>query len=87
MANLYEVKYEKLDYKSLEGAEIDFLSEFYLKPYPRISTFIINEEHLDEVIEACKENGNESQVPQELVQFLRQKLREGEYGDLVLLTE
>lgn len=64
---------------------MDFLLEFYLKPYPRISTFIINEEHLDEVIEACKENNN--QVPQELVQFLRQKLREGEHGDLVLLTE
>ena len=85
MANLYEVKYEKLDYKSLGGAEMDFLSEFYLKSYPRICTFIINEEHLDEVIEACKENNN--QVPPELVQFLRQKIREGEHGDLVLVIE
>ena len=87
MAELYEVKYEKLDYRSLEGAEIDFLSEFYLKSYHRRGTFIIDEEHLYEVIEAYKENGNESQVPPELVQFLRQKLREGEHGDLVLLTE
>ncbi|MBA7574007.1 hypothetical protein ES708_15809 [subsurface metagenome] len=86
MADLYEVKYEKLDYRSLEGAEIDFLSEFYLKSYPRNGTFIIDEEHLDEVMEACKENGN-SQVPPELVQFLRQKIKEGEYGDLVLLIE
>ena len=85
MADLYEVKYEKLDYKSLEEAEIDFLSEFYLKSYHRNGTFIIDEEHLDEVIEACKESNN--QVPPELVQFLRQKIKEGEYGDLVLLIE
>ena len=85
MAELYEVKYEKLDYRSLEGAEIDFLSEFYLKSYHRNGTFLIDEEHLDELIEACKESN--IQVPPELVQFLRQKLREGEYGDLVLLIE
>ena len=85
MAELYEVKYEKLDYRSLEEAEIDFLSEFYLKSYHRNGTFIIDEEHLDELIEAYKESN--IQVPPELVQFLRRKLREGEYGDLVLLTE
>ena len=85
MTNLYEVKYEKLDYKSLGGEEMDFLSDFYLKSYHRNGTFIINEEHLDEVIEACKENNN--QVPPGLVQFLRQKIREGEHGDLVLLIE
>jgi len=85
MAELYEVKYEKLDYRSLEGAEIDFLSEFYLKSYHRRGIFIIDEEVLDELIEAYKESNN--QVPPELVQFLRRKLREGEYGDLVLLTE
>ena len=64
---------------------MDFLSEFYLKSYPRNGTFLIDEEHLDELIEACKESN--IQVPPGLVQFLRQKLREGEYGDLVLLTE
>jgi len=85
MADLYEVKYEKLDYKSLEGAESDFLSEFYLKSYHRRGTFIIDEELLDGLIEAYRKSN--SQVPQELVQFLRQKLKEGEYGDLVLLTE
>ena len=85
MPNLYEVKYEKLDYRALEEAEISFLSEFYLKSYPRNGTFLIEEEHLDEVIEACKESNN--QVPPGLVQFLRQKIREGEHGDLVLLIE
>lgn len=85
MANLYEVKYEKLDYRSLEGAEIDFLSEFYLKSYHQRGTFIIDEELLDGLTEAYKESN--TQIPQELVQFLRQKLKEGEHGDLVLLTE
>lgn len=78
---LYEVKYENLHYTgSLGEKEIDFLEGFRNED----GAFLIDEDLLNEEIEAYKEQGKEDELPQELIQFLRQKVRESEYGDLII---
>lgn len=78
---LYEVKYENLHYTgSLEEKELNFLEGFRTDD----GTFCLDEEGLDDEIEAYKEQGKESELNQELIEFLRQKIKEGEYGDLIL---
>ena len=66
---------------SLEEKEIDFLEGFRNQ---EDGTFLIEEDLLDEEIEAYKEQGKEGELPQQLIQFLRQKVKESEYGDLVI---
>ena len=79
---MYEVKYENLHYTgSLGEKELDFLEGFRNQ---EDGTFLIDEELLNEEIEAYKEQGKENKLPQELIQFLRQKVKESEYGDLVI---
>ena len=77
---LYEVKYENLRYRSLGEKELDFLEGFRNED----GTFLIDEDLLNEEIEGYKELGKEGELPQELIDFLRQKVRESEYGDLVI---
>ena len=78
---LYEAKYENLHYTgSLGEKELDFLEGFRNE----YGTFLIEEELLNEEIEAYKEQGKEGELPKELIQFLCQKVKESEYGDLVI---
>jgi len=79
---LYELKYENLRYTGLLGEkELDFLEDFRNQ---EDGTFYIDEELLDEEIEAYKENDKEGEIPQELTEFLRQKIKESEHGDLII---
>ena len=66
---LYKVEWTPLHYPNpLEDKELDFLEYFQSDD----GTYYIEEEMLDETIEAYNEQGKE--VPKELVSFLREQL-------------
>lgn len=80
--SLYEVEYKNLNYtRSLEEKELDFFEGFRNQ---EDGTFYIDEELLDEEIKAHKEDGKESEIPQDLTEFLRQKIKESEHRDLII---
>lgn len=79
--SLYEVEYKDLHYTgSLGEKELDFFEDFRNQD----GTFYIDEELLNGEIEAYKENGKEAELPTEIIDFLRQKIKESEHGDLII---
>jgi len=79
---LYKVEWTPLHYPgSLGDREIDFLEEFQNE---QDGTYYIDEDLLDQTILAWDECGKREEIPDELVQFLREKVREAEDGSISL---
>ena len=70
---MYKVEWQPLRYSgSLGDRELDFLEDFRSDD----GTYLIDEDMLAEQIEAYQEEGKEEELPQQLIQFLRERLKE-----------
>ena len=68
---IYKVEWKPLQYLgSLEDTELDFIEDFRSDD----GTYLIDEQLIDEQVEAYQEEGKE--LPQEFINFLREKLKE-----------
>ena len=80
--SLYKVEWTPLHYPgSLGDQDSDFLDDFQNE---QDETYYIDEDSLDKTVLAWDECGKREEIPDELVQFLREKVKEAEEGNISL---
>jgi len=79
---MYKVEFQPLRYSgSLEEREIDFLEALRRDD----GTYYIDEYEIAELVEAYKEKGELDKVPHDLVEFLRERLKEEGEGFSIII--